>query len=92
MKTVIVERSKSVEHIVGTEFKSYYRESDHELALAEKEITRIHDEYEGYLNENGHELDDQDKMNDMEATINLIPGIYEFDCGDFIYYIHISED
>ena len=84
---VVIERKKNFDHIVGQEFKDVYGE--YEEALAKTRIGEIVDEYEAHLGINGFELTDQDKMNDIEAVTYLHEGTYDFDCGDFTYYIEI---
>lgn len=86
---ITIKKRKNFEHIVGDEFTEVYGE--YEESAAKQEIRKITEEYESDLNANGHELDDQDKMNDIEATTNLHAGEYDFDCGDFTYYITIEE-
>lgn len=85
---ITVRKRRNFDHIVGEEFSVVYGE--YEMGMAKEEITRITEEYENELNVNGFELDDQDKMNDIEAATNLHEGEYDFDCGDLTYYISIE--
>lgn len=88
MKTVI-ECRKNHEHIVGNEWKEEFDQYDE--GTAKRETLKIADEYEASINADGHEMDDQDDMNNDEAVRNLVPGEYDFDCGDFTYYVTITE-
>lgn len=85
---VTISKKNNFEHIVNEEWQEVFEE--YEEAVAKEEITRITEEYEDNLNANGHELTDQDKMNDIEATTNLHEGEYDFDCGDYTYCITIK--
>lgn len=88
MKTVI-EYKKNAEHISGKEWEEAYDEFDE--GTAKEETRRIAEEYEASINANGFEMEDQDDMNDVEAIRDLIEGEYDFDCGDFTYYITITK-
>lgn len=85
---VIIEYRKNHEGVIGKEWKEVYGE--YEERFAKEEIVRITEEYEAYLNENDVDLD-QDKMNDIEASTNLHEGEYDFNVGDFTYYININD-
>ena len=89
MKKVTIEKRNNYDHIVGEEYEVVYGE--YEESSAKEAAWEIANEYESSLNENGHELDDQDKMNDIEAITNLHVGEYDFNCGDYTYYITIEE-
>ena len=85
---VVISKKNNYEHIVGEEWKEVYGEYEEHTAC--EHIQEIVEEYEAGIKANGHELDDQDKMNDIEATTNLHAGEYDFDCGDYTYYIEIK--
>lgn len=86
----IIEKKNNFKHIIGKEYTDTFSEYQEQLA---KEVAwEVANEYEAYINSNGHELDDQDKINDIEAITNLKSGEYSFDCGDFTYYITIENN
>lgn len=87
---VTIEYRKNHEGIVGKEWEEVYGE--YEERLAKEEIVRITEEYEAAINADGFELDDQDKMNDIEAATNLHEGEYDFNVGDFTYYITVKNE
>ena len=87
---VEIEYRKNHEGIIGKEWTEVYGE--YEERFANEHIQEIVEEYEANINAGGLELDDQDKMNDIEAVMNLKDGEYDFDCGDFTYYINIKEE
>ena len=73
-----LKEEKKFDHIIGEEYTITF--GVYEEARAKEVAWEIANEYEGYLNANGHELDDQDKMNDIEAITNLHVGEYDFEC------------
>lgn len=85
---VTIEYRKNHEGIVGKEWKEVYGE--YGKKFAKEHIEQITEEHKAYLNENGLELEDQDTMNDIEASTDLHEGTYYFDVGDFTYYIKIE--
>ena len=86
---VQISYKKNHEGIFGKEWEVSYGE--YEERFAKEEIVRIIEAYEAYLNKNDFDLD-QDKMNDIEAATNLHDGEYDFNMGDFTYYIEIRRN
>ena len=86
---VVISKKKNHEGVIGKEFEEVYGEYEIDAAL--EHIKEITEEYESELNANGFELTDNDKVNDIYSVSELINGLYDFDCGDFTYYIEIKE-
>ena len=85
---LIISKKKNHEGIIGHEYKEVYGE--YEVDTSKKHIQEIVWEYEDNLSSSGFELTDNDKVNDIYSVSELINGLYDFDCGDFTYYIEIK--
>lgn len=86
---ITIEKKKYHDGVIGEEYREVYGEYEEEAAR--KHIQEIVWEYEDNLNSSGFELTDNDKINDIYSVVELIEGEYDFDCGDFIYYITIKK-
>lgn len=89
MKSVVVERTKAFQHIIGKEWKEVY-DCEYNEKLAKQAIGDVVENYKAYKDSDGIELTDQE-VKEIEAATSLQVGSYSFDCGDFCYYITITE-
>lgn len=84
---ITIERKRKYNHIIGEEFERTY--SKHEIKMAKNEIDEAIYEFEGFCANNSMQLDDFE-IEEIEKVQKLKNGFYDFDCGDFVYYVTIE--